>query len=226
MSPSALRVSRKLAIRPHCDRLPFGHCTPRQRAVPFWRTILAAWFLLTVLSGAAWPPAAGADTELGHRGDTGRHRLADIYDSPGAVCDVVLPGQDSLGETWLRINPPVMFARDRTDGIDRQFVGWRATVLALDERTEAWHVVRRGEIARDYAADNLASYFHGEGWLAEFPVSQATYGVEVEMLWYDPDDPSRVEGSAVHGIEHFAIILRHQNEVWHGRTASACRAPR
>ena len=54
----------------------------------------------------------------GHDGLVGRHRLADMYDSPGAVCDIVLPGRDSLGETWLRVNPPIMFAINRTGGVD------------------------------------------------------------------------------------------------------------
>jgi len=80
-------------------------------------------------------PIALADIELGHEGQVGRHRLADSHDSPGAVCDVVLPGRDSLGETWLRVNPPIMFARNRTGGTDEQFVSWRARVRALNEDT-------------------------------------------------------------------------------------------
>lgn len=209
---------------------PTRNCTPHAGRAPRLRpgaiSLLALTAALAVIACFAALPGASADTELGHQGLTGRHRLADMYDSPGAVCDIVLPGHDSLGETWLRVNPPVMFARDRTDAIDRQFVGWRATVLALDERTEAWHVVRRGDVARDFARDNLASYFNGEGWLAEFPVSRSTYSVEVEMLWYDPARPDRVEGSSVHGVEYFTIILRHNGEVGHGRTSSVCRAPR
>jgi hypothetical protein len=69
-----------------------------------------------------------ADIEFGHEGLTGHHRLADLVDSPGAVCDIVLPGPDSLGETWIRVNPPVMFARDRTPGIDTQEIGWTAVI--------------------------------------------------------------------------------------------------
>ena len=167
-----------------------------------------------------------ADVELGHEGEVGRHRLADMYDSPGAVCDVVLPGRDSLGETWLRVNPPVMFARNRTEAVDEQMVGWNATVSALNEETGAWRIVRRSETARELANDDLASYFDGQGWLAEFPVSRATYAVSVEMLWYHPEDADRVEGRATHAIEHFTILMRHEGETMHGRTSSVCRAPR
>jgi hypothetical protein len=167
-----------------------------------------------------------ADIELGHEGQVGRHRLADIYDSPGAVCDIVLPGRDSLGETWLRVNPPIMFARNRTAGTDEQYVSWRANVSALNEETGVWRVVRRSGMPRDLANDQLASYFDGEGWLAEFPLSRATYSVSVEMIWYDPHSPDRVEGRATHEIEHFTLVFRHDGETRHGRTSSVCRAPR
>ncbi len=187
-------------------------------------TRLAALLLGALL--LAQGQAARADIELGHEGEVGRHRLADMYDSPGAVCDIVLPGRDSLGETWLRVNPPVMFARNRTDAIDEQFVGWNATVSALNEETGAWRIVRRSETARELASDDLASYFNGQGWLAEFPVSRATFSVSVEMLWYDSKDAHRVEGRATHAIEHFTILMRHDGETMHGRTSSVCRAPR
>jgi hypothetical protein len=185
---------------------------------------LAVLVLCASLLGGV--PVARADIELGHEGLTGRHRLADIYDSPGAVCDIVLPGRDSLGETWLRVNPPIMFARNRTDGADEQYVGWRASVSVLNEDTGAWRVVRRGETPRALASDQLASYFDGQGWLAAFPLSRATYSVSVEMIWYDPHDPHRVEGRATHEIEHFLNVLRHNGETTHGRTSSVCRAPR
>ena len=198
-----------------------GKCTtpprPRKRLLP---ALLLGALLLT------YAPATLADIELGHEGVVGRHRLADMYDSPGAVCDIVLPGRDSLGETWLRVNPPVMFARNRTTAIDEQMVGWNATVSALNEETGAWRIVRRSETARELASDDLASYFNGQGWLAEFPVSRATFSVSVEMIWYDPEDAHRVEGRATHAIEHFTILMRHNGEVMHGRTSSVCRAPR
>ena len=173
----------------------------------------------------AGAPAAQADFELGHGGLTGRHRLADMYDSPGAVCDVVLPGRDSLGETWLRVNPPIMFAINRGDAVDEQQVGWRATVSALNEATGTWRVVRRSGMTRTMATDRLATYFNGQGWLAGFPLARATYSVTIEMIWYDPSDPRRIEGRATHEVEYFSIVLRHNGEPMRGRTSSVCGSP-
>jgi hypothetical protein len=206
-----------MRTRPNCTalaRLPRG-------------VLAATWIWLAVCTAILYGVEhVRADIELGHSGETGRHRLADIYDSPGAVCDIVLPGHDSLGETRLRVNPPIIFARDRTEETDEQPVGWQAAVSVLDERTGAWRVVRRSDIARDLATDELASYFDGQGWLAQFPLSQATYAVAVTMFWYDPAEPSQVEGRAIHEIEYLNVILRHQGEVFHGRTGAVCGAPR
>jgi hypothetical protein len=187
------------------------------------RAAILAWLALGALLAA---PATRADVELGHEGTTGRHRLVDMYDSPGAVCEIVLPGRESLGETWLRVNPPVMFARDRTPERDEQSIGWRATVAALNERTDAWQVIRRSGTTRAVANDERASYFNGQGWLAGFPLSRATYTVTIEMLWYAPHDSRQIEGRALHEIEHYVILLRHDGQKFHGRTSSECRAPR
>ena len=207
-----------------------GKCTVfiEKRGRRRGRLATAVW-LATLVVGASLcngAPVALADTELGDDGLVGRHRLADMYDSPGAVCDIVLPGRDSLGETWLRVNPPIMFAINRTGGVDEQQIGWRATVSTLNEGTGAWRVVRRSAMTRATATDQLASYFNGQGWLAGFPLTRETYSVSVEMVWYDPDDPRRIEGRATHAIEHFMIVLRHNGETMHGRTSSVCRSPR
>ena len=191
--------------------------------------LAAVVWLAALVCGAvlvAGVPVAQADFEQGHEGLTGRHLLADMYDSPGAVCDIVLPGHDSLGETWLRVNPPIMFAINRTEGVDEQQVGWRATVSALNEGTGAWRVVRRSAMTRTTANDQLASYFNGQEWLAGFPLARETYSVSVEMVWYDPVDPRRIEGRATHEIEHFSIVLRHNGETMQSRTSSVCRSPR
>src|SRR5215212_10651209 len=137
-----------------------GKCTGSIATTVHRRGRLAVGLWLAALVCGALPftggPVALADVELGHEGLTGRHRLADMYDSPGAVCDIVLPGPDSLGETWLRVNPPIMFAINRTEAVDEQQVGWRATVSVLNEGTGAWQVVRRGAMTRTIATDQLA----------------------------------------------------------------------
>lgn len=207
-----------------------GKCTVfRESKVRHRSRLVAGAWLAALICGAlffASVPVAQADFELGHEGLTGRHRLADMYDSPGAICDIVLPGRDSLGETWLRVNPPIMFAINRSEAIDEQQVGWRATVSALNEGTGVWRVVRHSAMTRTVATDKLATYFNGQGWLAGFPLTRATYSVSVEMVWYGPEDPLRIEGRATHEIEHFSIVMRYNGETLHGRTSSSCRSPR
>jgi hypothetical protein len=206
-----------------------GKCTVSSTSKVSRRGRLAAevWLVAVACGGLlfAGVPVAQADFELGHDGPTGRHLLADMYDSPGAVCDIVLPGHDSLGETWVRVNPPIMFAINRTEAVDEQLVGWRATVSALNEGTGVWRVVRRSATTRMMANDKLASYFNGQDWLAGFPLARATYSVSVEMIWFDPQDPHRIEGRATHAIEHFSIVLRHNGETMQGHASSVCGSP-
>ena len=180
--------------------------------------------LILLLLGAS--PVTRADMELGREGLVGRHRLVDMHDSAGATCDIILPGRESLGETWLYVNAPIMFARNRTPAVDEQQVGWQATASALDESTDAWHVVRQSDVAQEMASDDLASYFHGQGWLAEFPVGRATYSVTVEMYWYDPSDPNQIEGRATYAIENYSIQLHSDGQDTYLRTASVCHSPR
>ena len=197
-------------------------CTASLMRTPRARRAAWLWLALALAALLAGAPAARADIELGHVGETGRHRLADMYDSPGAICDIVRPAGDSLGETWLRVNPPIIFARDRTLGVDAQDVGWRVEVSILNEAAGTWRVVRRSGITRTTATDDLATYFDGDGWLAGFPLSRATYTATIEMLWFDPDNAQRVEGQASHAVEHYMIVLREDGETRRGRTQSVC----
>jgi len=70
----------------------------------------------------------------GQEGLTGRHRLADMF----AIC--------------------------RTETVDEQQAGRRATVSALNEGTGVWHVVHDSAVTRTLANDKLATYFNGQGW--------------------------------------------------------------
>jgi hypothetical protein len=204
-------------------------CTalPKRDSLTRTRLALARWVrgcALVVLVLAA-NPAARADMELGREGLVGRHRLVDMHDSAGATCDIILPGRESLGETWLYVNAPIIFARNRTPAIDEQLVGWQATTSARDESTDAWHVVRQSDVAREMASDDLASYFHGQGWLAEFPLGRTSYSVTVEMFWYDPSNPNQIEGRVTYAIENYSIQLHFNGQDTYLRTASVCHSP-
>src|SRR3954469_17116805 len=107
--------------------------------------------------------SAMAAAELGQAGDIGGHGLTDSRESPGATCRFAPPFAWSLGETWIQVRPPVMFARDVTDGVDEQLVGWRATIQVWDHASRTWQQLRQGEIQRAVAADNRAAIFDSRG---------------------------------------------------------------
>src|SRR5918999_6180137 len=90
--------------------------------------VVVALAALAVASGGV--PAA-ADTERGHRGEIGEHRLTDTEERRGARCvysDGAGGGERVL--THLRVRPPVVFVESISP-----FVGWR---VVLQRRLRSW----------------------------------------------------------------------------------------
>ena len=170
---------------------------------------------MSLISGFA-SPASGDDIaraaiELGHAGNIGAHGLTDSRESPGATCRFAPPLLWSLGETWLQVRPPVMFARDATDRLDRQLVGWRVVVLTLDSVSGAWTTVAEGETQRAVAAENRAAPFDSRGPGTEFFLNYGAYLVTADLFWYErvgPDEQPRLAGQAGYQIGHYAIAVR------------------
>ena len=193
-----------------------------RQPTPFHRLVACPGLALVALALLA--AAAAADRELGHEGFVGRHALADIQDSPGGVCTFILPGPHSLGETLLRVNPPVLYAYDATAGEDGQRVGWRARIAAASEGGE-WRPVHEGPWRWDEATDRQATYFGGEAFFATFRHAAGHYAVTVEMAWADPTDADRIVGRAEHAVERYAIQVASRGATTQGGVGMECRLP-
>jgi hypothetical protein len=164
------------------------------------RIIRASSILLTVtVLGMAFAAPASADTERGHTGLVGVHRLRDVYGYPGVRCYFEGP---KAAETLVAIDvrSPVVFARDATSDVDIQRVGWRATVQRLSGGS--WISYLNGPVERDYATDRHPGEF--TRWSVDLP--NGTYRVFVKMYWYDPLGRT-VVGTATHRNDFYAIIL-------------------
>jgi hypothetical protein len=172
----------------------------------------------------------GADVAAGMSGVVGHHTLADIQDSPGAICTFALPGPGSLGETLLRVNAPVVYAADTTAGEDRQPVGWRARIDAYDDAAGGgaggWRRVQTGPLVRDEASDRVATYFDGDGHLAAFLAVDVAYAAAIDLFWFDPADPDRVTGRAELTVERYALLVRDRAGTRQAGVAGSCRLPR
>lgn len=166
------------------------------------RAVATAFAALLLLS---LPVAADADLENG--GAVGPHRLRDTQAAPGAAC--MYEDRDGhLSLTGMTVQPPVMFARDRTDGRDGQMVGWRIQLLAwVPYADEYWryHLVQvaAGPLHRAWATDEHPAVFR----VARMTIPRLERGfqIRVRMTWYKASDPTRLAGSSRHLVEWYAV---------------------
>ena len=158
-----------------------------------------------------WVGSATAAFRLGRAGNIGGHGLTDSRESPGVTCRFAPPLDWSLGETWIQVRPPVMFARDISDGVDEQQVGWRATILAWDQDSQLWQERTQGETQYAVAADNRAATFDSRGPETTFFLGYGAYQATMQLFWYEgrgPDGEPRLAGQAEYQLQHYALAVR------------------
>nr|MBA2556762.1 hypothetical protein [Chloroflexota bacterium] len=109
--------------------------------------VLVASLALTLATGAG---VASADTGLGHRGLYGRHFLADSGEFPAVHC--LYDGRNVLEA--VTVQPPLVYARDRTADLDRQRVGWRFRVERDDGTLSNWRTVLTSFVTRATGRDD------------------------------------------------------------------------
>jgi hypothetical protein len=179
-----------------------------------WRRLhgLSAFLLLFgIVLGLVRFDLVHAAIQIGSAGNFGAHGMTDTSHSPGATCRFAPPLAWSLGETWLQVRPPVMFARDATDRFDEQLVGWRAVILTLDPASGGWLPIAEGKTQRAVATEDLAALFDSRGLETEFFLPYGSYLVTAELFWYErmgAGEEPRLAGQAVYQVEHYAIAVR------------------
>ena len=166
---------------------------PRRRTLSIAVTVLA-------IIGLAGPGAVSADTELGHTGLTGAHRLRDVFGYPGARCIYEGPKAGEVLQA-IRFRAPVVFARNATTGVDIQTVGWRGRLQKRVSGT--WQTVASKTVVKDVATDRHPAEFTGKS----FSISTSgTYRIAIDMYWYNAYGTS-VVGSARHKVDRYAIVI-------------------
>lgn len=187
------------------------------------RRLGLALFAMAIL--AVMPSPAAGEQITAQDGITGHAGLADIQDSPGALCAFAVPGPGTLGETVIRVNPPVIFAADTTPGLDRQQVGWQARIHVFSPRDNRWVTAAESPVATGDASDQTATYFDGDAWTQQFMLTGGVYAVTVEMLWFDPAAPETVSGHMTATIERYALVVRARAGATQAGVHSTCRMP-
>lgn len=167
---------------------------------------ILSWYQIGVqVSNQTWCPQQIIKTiptppPPGHSGRYGVHTLIDNGEYQGVTCLYHnVPGDDYLHKIIAR--RPVVFAFDRTAGIDSQTVGWKATVQFTDDNT-TWHKLIGTPIVKATATDHVNAAFQPRAFAITSPQSHAQFRVVTRLLWYYPSS-SQVNGRAVHAVAYY-----------------------
>jgi hypothetical protein len=159
------------------------------------RLLAGAGVALTL--GIAGIGPAAADTHIGGSGQVGVHVLADSAEYPGATCRYD-PG---LVFSGVRVRPPFVYARDRSGDRDRQRVAWRVVLQRLQDESLVWQRVASSPWQEAPAWDDTTAAFSSIR-LDHAGEAVSAYRVVVRMRWSMPGDPSRIQGTASHRVDH------------------------
>jgi hypothetical protein len=145
---------------------------------------------------------AVADAPVGHSGITGAHSLTDSAEAAGARCYY----NDDLNVDRISVMPPTMFARNRTSGRDRQWVGWRIE-LRYQPLGGSWRTLKTTDVVRVKAWDDIPAPLRRTTVAVTHPVGSGAYQVIVRMTWYRPGTSTVWQGTARHAVEHYTYPL-------------------
>lgn len=144
-------------------------------------------------------PAAG-DTSAIEVGLTGEHHLIDTAETPGAWCGYVWDDEYPL-LFLIRVEPPVVFARDTTPARDHQRISWKVRLQANDGG-EVWVYAESG-YRRARAWDDTPADLDRIIVRLPSPVFEQSPGIRaiVEMRWHEPGNPGVIEGWSRHRVD-------------------------
>lgn len=174
--------------------------------------------LVAVLLLAAVPLSATADTSLQEHGWTGDHWLVDTQASPGAWCGYVWDDEYPL-LYLVRVEPPVVFARDRTATRDHQRVSWRV-VLTAYLAGEGTSVVAVSPYRLATAWDDTPAALSRIIVRYPFPGFETDPMIRawVDIRWHAPGDPSHIKGWSRHRVDTYQV------NVFEPVTVARCRS--
>ena len=183
------------------------------------RTRRALALIAALLSLQALAGPALADTELGHTGPVGPHRLrmdtlADFQAGRGgATCYYYSTTDSEPPMSQLTVRFPRVLARNTTSGTDSRVVGWRPK-LQRQQLDGTWALVLALPVQRKIATDASAAPFTALSFSASQIPDTGRLRVVVDMLWYKPGATvsagGTIEGVARHRVDYYHWLYRYE----------------
>jgi len=179
------------------------------------RPVVAFAFAFVALTLAAGPVLA--DTELGHVGLVGDHRVFDGTTNEffsGIVCFYDSTRGNRLHR--LTVMAPDVYARNVTGAIDSQRVGWRVLVKRQRPGSTTLKPFYRSPTQRAIATDASPAEFPRPGGpgvppymsidldVPNEPGMGSQYFISIRMFWYRA---GALEGTATHQLDYYLWVI-------------------
>lgn len=165
---------------------------------------VVGWYRIAPQIAQTWCPEQRPKTVItpppsGHSGNYGVHTLIDNGEYPGTTC-VYYNTQSNDFLRSMVVRPPIVYAVDRTSGVDTQTVGWKYTIQYTSDNT-TWHPLATSTLVKATATDHTNARFGSRTYdFAPFP--PYAYRVVVHILWFYPTSSVK-NGSAAHLVGYY-----------------------
>jgi len=158
-----------------------------------WRR-LASGILAAIVAMSLGASPVAAIPPTAHSGNYGVHTLVDTSSYPGVTC--VYPDANHLGS--FKIRAPIVFAFDRTPGVDTEHVAWKFFIDYSDDPdgSQVWHNLDSSAYFTSTATDRENAHWSNRAYhLAS--LDHTWYRAYIKMAW-DYPTVGQLDGSAVH----------------------------
>jgi hypothetical protein len=168
----------------------------RRRRLPF---VLIGLIVAMGLSITGAVPTS-ADTSMTQSGLFGVHFLADSREYAGVSCTY----NSANVIHSVRVRDPFIFARNRTTGVDTQWVSWYFRVQAQTPGARSWTTVATSAVQKRTASDAQVADF-GPMTKAFAGTAAKQYRVLVVVRWFGAGGTTEV-GRAIHREDWYSWV--------------------
>jgi hypothetical protein len=133
--------------------------------------------------------------QLKHYGKVG---ISSVHEDDGNVQCNYGVADDFLQS--INVDPPDIYARDRTAGVDQQQVGWQIIVRRKLDSQSKFHTVLKSTIAKTTTSDDTPAPFKARQ-VTPFVPDNSRFVIIIKSFWFRPD--GSVAGWAKARVERY-----------------------
>ncbi len=178
------------------------------------RTLGTAAPLIFGLLIAAQPAAAHAAHTSG---SPGSYSVIDTETNQSVHCFYPSASHANNDLSKIKIKPPKLYAKNRTSGVDSQWVGWQFSIqhgTTVGSAPAGWTTYYKSSVMKAVAKDNQAASFTTKTWIAGNHINR-WWRVKLLMFWYAPGSKTKISGQVNWIVDYYAITYPPNPDTWY-----------